>query len=108
MNFNTLHTGDYWKEFRKYWTEDPKGLFFGVDACVADIVKKMNTEQAINTLTSCCYHGKDIPDDEGQIIIDSHSVYNAIKHGYDVRINHRWWDGLDGADDERNSYNIRV
>ena len=108
MNFNVLHDGDYWKEFRKHWTEDPNGLFFDVDNCIAADVKKMNTEQGIYTLTYCCFHGKPMEENMGEIVIDSHSVYNAVKHGYNVVILHRWWDGLDGAELERNSYMIKI
>jgi len=81
---------------------------FTVDACLAYTVWKMNTLQGIQTLNSCCRHGKPLAENEGQIIIDSHSVYNAVKEGYDVKIVNRWWDSVDGAQKERTTYEIRI
>ena len=55
-----------------------------IDACIALDVYKMNN-QGIKTLSSCCGHGKPLGEYDGEIMIDSHSVYKAICLGYDVR-----------------------
>lgn len=93
---------------KEYWKNHERGHFFSVDACISYQVWKMNTLLGIRTLNSCCGHGVELSDDDGQILIDSHSVYNAIKNDYDVRIFHRWWDGLDGAEYEMPTYEIRL
>ena len=97
--------GSIWSS---HWGSQCDWKDFTVDACLAYTVWKMNTLQGIQTLNSCCGHGEKLSDDSGEILIDSHSVYNAIKYGYDVRIFYRWWDGEDGTEDERVTYEIRI
>ena len=96
------------KIWYNHWGAEQDWKEFTVDTCLAYTVWKMNTLQGIQTLNSCCRHGKKLDDDEGEILIDSHSVYNAIKYGYDVRINHRWWDRDDGAEYECETYEVRI
>jgi len=78
-----------------------------IDVCLAVDIYKM-TNLGIRTLTSCCMHGEPLTEDSGQIMIDSRSVYTAIKHGYDVRVFHRIWNRGDGAEDEQPTYEVRV
>ncbi|MFQ5787621.1 MAG: hypothetical protein ACE5H1_06525 [Thermodesulfobacteriota bacterium] len=96
---------------RKLWQShwgNIKFKDFKVDSCLAYTIWKMNTLQGIQTLNSCCGHGRKLSEGEGQILIDSHSVYNAIKHGYDVRKVERWWDSQDGAEIELSTYEIKI
>lgn len=58
-----------------------------IDSCLAETIHRMNTKEGIQTIDCCCRHG-DL-DKDGLplgviILIDSHSVYNAIKAGYKV------------------------
>ena len=109
MNFCVNNKqGSAWDDWKEEWKKDPIGLVFSVDACLALHIWKMNTQLGITTLTHCCLHGKPIPKGEGQIMIDSHSVYNAIKAGYDVVTYGRVWDDTDGGDLEKPVYEIRI
>lgn len=50
-----------------------------IDECLVAIFTKL-LEQEIHTYGSCCGHFNYC----GNFIIDEHSVYRALKHGYDV------------------------
>lgn len=81
---------------------------FDVDACIAYEVWKMNCLLGIVTLNSCCGHGRKLRDDEGEIMIDSHSVTNALKHGYSVKLVNRVWVWPDGTEYEAPTYEIKL
>lgn len=68
-----------WKHFWSFKNQND----IEIDGCLAETIWRMNTQEGIQTIDCCCRHG----DKEGVIIlIDSHSVYNAIKAGYNVTV----------------------
>lgn len=74
-----------------------------IDSCLAPLIYKMNQKQGIVTNTSCCGHfGRN----KGLIGIESHSIYNAIKAGYQVQSGHGIWERKDGAEHEEEWYYI--
>jgi hypothetical protein len=48
-----------------------------VDFCIADEIKKLNNENCISTLSSCCGHG-----DAGYIIVGGSDIEEMLKLGY--------------------------
>ena len=101
---------------RKIWCDQfgPNDNPPQIDSCIAYNVWKMVTQQGIRTLNSCCGHGRKLDNNEGEIMIDSHSVYNAIKAGYDVKVVPRVWinqgldEGGDGGDFEGLTYEVKL
>lgn len=50
-----------------------------VDACIADEIEKLNNENDIFTLSSCCGHG-----DLGYIIVAGSDIQRMMSLGYDT------------------------
>lgn len=50
-----------------------------VDSCIADEIKRLNNENGIFTLSSCCGHGH-----AGYIIVCGSEIDEMFKLGYDV------------------------
>ena len=48
-----------------------------VDSCIADEIEKLNNENCISTLSSCCGHGN-----VGYIIVSGNDIEEMIKLGY--------------------------
>lgn len=50
-----------------------------VDSCIADEIEKLNNEDNIFTLSSCCGHGN-----AGYIIVCGSEIQEMLKLGYEV------------------------
>ena len=50
-----------------------------VDSCIADEIKKLNNENCIFTLSSCCGHGH-----AGYIIVCGSEIQEMLKLGYEM------------------------
>lgn len=50
-----------------------------VDSCIADEIEKLNNENNIFTLSSCCGHGY-----AGYIIVGGSDIQEMLKLGYEV------------------------
>lgn len=50
-----------------------------VDSCIADEIKRLNNENGIFTLSSCCGHGH-----SGYIIVCGSEIQEMLKLGYDM------------------------
>lgn len=50
-----------------------------VDVCIADEIEKLNNENDIFTLSSCCGHGE-----TGYIIVAGSDIQQMIKLGYEM------------------------
>jgi hypothetical protein len=50
-----------------------------VDSCIADEIKRLNNENRILTLSSCCGHGH-----VGYIVVSGNDIQKMLKLGYDM------------------------
>lgn len=50
-----------------------------IDSCIADEIEKLNNENDIFTLSSCCGHGE-----TGYIIVAGNDIQQMISLGYDM------------------------
>ncbi len=50
-----------------------------VDGCIADEIKKLNNEEDITTLSSCCGHGE-----SGYIIVMDKDIQKMVSIGYEL------------------------
>ena len=53
-----------------------------VDICIAEEIKKLNNDNDIFTLSSCCGHGE-----TGYIIVAGDDIQEMIKLGYEITAN---------------------